>query len=574
MGTLPRRSTSILGIALSILIVVAPRPSRAQASPADFGFGTMLDQYGLRAEGERPLLAVLVEYADVRHTIDRSVYEKVLFGPGRPNLAQYYLENSRGRFTWRRGDVVGPVRLSNTYNTYHAVPEARVANVKKKFFAEVIQKASAAGFSFQHYDRNGDGSLTGDELALVFISASPADSGPGGQTWDTGSTGCNELRLSVPGSPGRSLGFCLGVAGVGGPRSFAAIAHETGHLLGAVDVYGAYKRLNPTMSVMGAIYYAEPSKTYHFDPWHKIKLGWMTPRILAIPRASESSCYLLESPGGGLGPRQPLILYDPRRGTDEYYIVEFRSRAGHDADIYVPDGGVAVWYVQTNPDKTLRVINSVIDRGEDGRLDSRAAAGSDDVSSSDRILPGRDGILQSVNSGSDGTATDELNLLVAPGHGRAPREWADRGYADRLWRDTDGDIRLQWFDGRDIGLRVRVGSVSPATPMYVEVELNPGLLRIDSVRPPSAVQGAEITLRGHFGALRGPKVVRIAYPGGGGASPVTIELEVLSWSCGELRVRVPRSAPNRSDGSLSVYDPLPFPGSEGYESNRFALRRR
>jgi M6 family metalloprotease-like protein len=557
-------------------MVVLPPPATAQATAADFGFGTMHDEHNSLAAGERALLVVLVEYEDHRFTVDRRVYEEMIFGPGRPNLAQYYRENSIGRFTWRRGAVVGPVRLAGTSSSYHGAPPERQASAMKQFFEEVIRAASAAGFAFHLYDKNGGGSVTGDELGLVFISASAADSPSNGQTWSTGNTGCNELRLPNPGRPGRGLGICLGVAGVGGALSFMTIVHEVGHLLGAADVYGAFMRFNPTMSAMGADYYGEPSKTYHFDPWHKIMLGWITPTILAIPSDfNASSCHLLESPAAGHGPRQPLILYDPRRGTDEYYILELRSRAGYDADIYAPDGGVAVWYVRTagsNPNKILGEINASIDGGPD-RLDSRVAAGSDDQLSGDRITAGRDGLLQSVVVGNDRLGTDRMNLLVAPGRLRAPRDWDDRAHASRLWRETDGDALLRWFDGRNSGLRMRVGSVSPATPMYVEVELNPGVLRIDSVQPPSAVPGGEITLRGHFGAQRGRRVVRIDYPGEGGASPATIDLEVLSWSCGNLRLRVPSSAPNRGGASLYLHDPRPLPGSAG-ESNRIPLRPR
>lgn len=74
----------------------------------------------------------------------------------------------------------------------------------------------------------------------------------------------------------------------------------------------------------------------HLDPWLKMKLGWLRPTVV------DGDGWYLLGPAG----RQPqaLLLHDPRRGDDEYFLVENRWPVGSHEDRSV-DAGIAVWHV-------------------------------------------------------------------------------------------------------------------------------------------------------------------------------------------------------------------------------------
>src|SRR5205085_7479875 len=97
----------------------------------------------------------------------------------------------------------------------------------------------------------------------------------------------------------------------------------------------------------------------HFDPWTKMKLGWVRPEIFELAPGGFSTVsvppHFLFYP--------PVILYDPAHGKDEYFIIEFRNNAVADDREYdrnVTSGtasatpfvgrtnGMAIWHVQPN----------------------------------------------------------------------------------------------------------------------------------------------------------------------------------------------------------------------------------
>src|SRR5207248_854389 len=62
-------------------------------------------------------------------------------------------------------------------------------------------------------------------------------------------------------------------------------------------------------------------RTVHLDPWHKMQLGWLRPRIFTLAAGGVATIAGSQI----LSPDTPLILYDPAKGTSEYFMVEFRS---------------------------------------------------------------------------------------------------------------------------------------------------------------------------------------------------------------------------------------------------------
>jgi M6 family metalloprotease-like protein len=126
---------------------------------------------------------------------------------------------------------------------------------------------------------------------------------------------------------------------IGNPPNLGLVAHELSHLLlGATDMYFGFG--NPfaagDYSLMDRTY-----KTTHLDPFHKLKLGWLRPKI--IFRGGRYTLRDVEES------HDVWILLDPARGSDEYFIVENRW-PGDSYDRHMADaGGLAVWHIIENP---------------------------------------------------------------------------------------------------------------------------------------------------------------------------------------------------------------------------------
>ncbi|MBD3239052.1 MAG: T9SS type A sorting domain-containing protein [Chitinivibrionales bacterium] len=501
----------------------------------DFGFAR------LEATGTRPLLVVLLEAhpAEGKPGLahPQAYYDSLVFGPGFPNLVDYFDEVSQGNFTFTRAGIVGPLQNPDSGTT---LGDRRDRTVK--------QLAAADGFDFSRYDTEPrDGRVEPHELSILLIDDYSAGLG---QTQDR--TACTSVAAG--GSP--EVEVCSGVAAAGHVSRFDNIVHEVSHLLNTRDLYGPVCR-NTGLTLMHCTAFGDPGSpmadattSVHLDPWHRIQLGWVRPDIRAMPLPAE--CRTLDALPG-FGPRRPLILYDPSRGTNEYFILELRNPSRYDRD--VAGMGVVVWYVQTESDKRLKYVAAEIrpdgpSDDDDGTLHSTPAG--DDVLVGDRIRPGPDGILQTIPpNGSDGkpldgTATDALNFAVAPGYPNAPTDFASRGVGD-VWVNGDGEVHLQWLDGTPTGAHVLVG---PYVGTDVRrVDLNARRMELANDFLPVET-GDTITLHGHFG-FPDNRIVRIRRGPAGGT---LTDLEILQWRCEEIEARIPGSVPTGDDYVIFVHD--------------------
>ena len=73
------------------------------------------------------------------------------------------------------------------------------------------------------------------------------------------------------------------VASIDHHASFLTFCHELSHSLGTIDLYntGCW---NSGLTLMSCSLYPDNDdrRTFHLDPWHKIKFGWETPRIFPL----------------------------------------------------------------------------------------------------------------------------------------------------------------------------------------------------------------------------------------------------------------------------------------------------
>ncbi len=566
-----RAVSIIIAAALAVPLALRPDSYLEGASAPSFGFGTMR-MHGAEARGSRPLLAILLEYSDVRFRHPVGYYEAMIFGPRTPvsmftpNIAGYFRENSGGKFTWSRAGVLGPFQhpddpATRGYDeslmqcaTVRAGCPAAAGRNWMTLLSKAVELAATQGrFDFARFDANGDGRVTEQELAILVINAEPPPS-PAGNNSIQG----NRFGFPEPGGcvrPGGSrVSVCGSVVLMGEAVGLATMAHELTHLLNGEDAYGSRYRNNGRMTLMAGTEFApEDDRTiFHLDPWHKIRLGWVKPRVAAIqPGAPGRSATLTVPQGSGY---EPVVFYDPARGANEFVILEFRNPAvgAHDRD--AADAGVALWYLQTTSRDDLNSMPSEILWGPDRVLQSRPAPGSDDTRSAagDAIGAGPDLILQSTPARGSKETQDTLErdgtiwLYGSPDHARG---------VSTLWREEHREVTVRWPNsgGRlDSGLRFRVGPMS-RTAQTVDIEWSfggrPFIARIDEARVSSRTvrAGNLIPLDGTFGVRGASRIVSFT------KGTRFYDLPIESWTQSRITVKVPEGVPPDVYG-LCIYN--------------------
>jgi M6 family metalloprotease-like protein len=303
---------------------------------ADFGHGTMT-QNGRAAAGTRPLLVVLVEYSDFppfSDTHPAGYYEALAFGNPSPpfstdgpvnpaSLVEYFRENSHGRFTFGRLAVVGPLQMGVLNDPG---PEARTAII-------LSQVGAQSPGLFVGIDDNDNRQVEFDELCVLLF-----ENIPGAQPANRDN---NPVVIQVPfGGAMVNVTMRVHFAGAGPLTPFYQIAHEVSHSLGTIDLYNVGSG-NQALTLMSRYpFFSNDQVSVHLDAWHKLLLGWIEPRRLALTTAGSATI--------GHGPQGALLLWDETRRQSEYFLVEHRRRAapGVRYDDGVAGDGACVWRVQ------------------------------------------------------------------------------------------------------------------------------------------------------------------------------------------------------------------------------------
>ena len=307
-----------------------------------------------RARVPRRMISILWDWHDPSSPAStRGEVEAALFG-ATDSVRDYFLENSRNYFTIENAAVLGWYDADKPF-TYYACPSQGFADdeyfrslgcppegfmrdtgwvtghVEK--WTEAIRKA-AMDFDFAAFDFNGDGVLGVDELGIAIVIPSNDPFGtvrqPFGREEPLEALVVDGVRVDV------ITEFYIGTPP---NRGRGLVAHELSHLfLGAPDMYFGFN--NPSaagdFSLMDRTY-----KTTHLDPFHKLKLGWVRPKI--ISRTGQYSLGNVETH------HDVWILLDPAHGDKEYFIIENRWRGDSYDREMADDGGLAVWHIIEDP---------------------------------------------------------------------------------------------------------------------------------------------------------------------------------------------------------------------------------
>jgi M6 family metalloprotease-like protein len=301
-----------------------------------------------RVRTHRNVLTILWDpHSPMVQALPRATIEATLFGATN-SVQDYFLENSNRYFTIENAGVLGWYDADKPMAHYWNESCANDPNdtdgdgwlnghVEK--WAEAIRKATA-DFNFAAYDSNGDGVLSPSELGILIII--PSDGLFGTNRPVVGREFPTQDCAHIPTEPLVVDGVRIDVIAevyIGNPANLGVAAHELSHLLlGHDDMYFNFfnSAAAGDYSLMDRTY-----KTTHLDPFAKLKLGWVRPKIIF-----RGDLYSLHNVEEG---HDVWVLFDPTRSTDEYFIVENRW-GGQSYDQQMADnGGLAVWHIMENP---------------------------------------------------------------------------------------------------------------------------------------------------------------------------------------------------------------------------------
>lgn len=438
-------------------------PMEDSMAASMFGVGT-LRSGGAQALGSRPILTVLIEFSDTSFSPanDSLHYRDVLFGYGEQSVYKLYSEMSKGRFLWSYAGIQS-VKATDDPSTACDERMRSCATGTGEAWNGVMARAvtqlgDAGRVNYAAYNANGDTQLTHDELTILVVDAGGGD---GGAVRDFG--------CMPTGSSSKAIQACGKKGSIGEAGDVFTFAHELAHTLGIDwDLYNdTFDADSPGLTLMSGWV------PVHMDPYHKMRLGWTTPLVFDVATAV-GTCVAQDFVSNPSADPRPVLIYDSRRGTNEYFLLEQRRRMGHDATL--TSEGVAVWHVKLRADGTpFQVRGRTIAPGANGRLDTPIHArdtGRDYAPWNrpdgviDTIEGGADGVLDSVARGDD--TYSARNYILTRGVPATVGGMATLG-GSRLWQQKDGWFRLQWVssaDGApatfvDAGLSIRVGRKFP-----------------------------------------------------------------------------------------------------------------
>jgi hypothetical protein len=142
---------------------------------------------------------------------------------------------------------------------------------------------------------------------------------------------------------GHQVGWRGSALAAGHQSSFMTFCHELLHILGVqAEMYGS-NDLNALYTTMCAtIRGPDDRRTWHLDPFHKMKLGWCEPRL---HDANTLGSVWVKAHRHDYADA-PVLLHDGRdESSKRFFILEYRtSKVPFDED--VGSNGVAIWRVE------------------------------------------------------------------------------------------------------------------------------------------------------------------------------------------------------------------------------------
>lgn len=420
MGARPRWSAMAMTLALAAGMAAAvTTPAQAAPSPYPFPLPDFSHPatphaplFKPREEGLTPLLVVYGTFTDQTNVTETVVEDKFfsIFEFG--TVADYYLDNAL--------TVLVPVveSFGIADNGVIVVDLGKSADALAMDTTQRRRKMLELAdpfIDFARYDTDKDGAVRDTELSVATIFTSRP-----------GTDNCGQTRGVAAGGQldGKTIAFRTGDGGTA--TNEITFAHELGHQI--YDLFDHYGYGVGSWDIAGPTCGA-PNQWFVLNPWHKMHLGSEKPQVVTNDR------YVTISNDGRI--RQSYLLYDPVRGTNDYFLVEARTPRVGTYDQNVPDTGVVIWRID---ERNVRSGAEHIRGVELMRPDGQRAPGciDEDVDAMQNEDPpdgvDNDGDGRMDEDGPDGQVDND-------GDGRTNEDLADGS-------DNDGDGRVD-EDGLD-----------------------------------------------------------------------------------------------------------------------------
>ena len=318
------RGSFVLALALSLLVPVSVRIVSASVTPTQFRSST---------RDVQKIIVILVEFPDLKHSVDRSTIQERL-----TELDVFFREVSYG-LAWIKADVTErwyemPIPLSKYDIQKWAFNQADMSDFRRKAIT-----VADPDVNYQNY-------------AYVIIVAA-------GKVWGNAAGSQSIVNND---SVGR-----LNIVVLNEQSQVGTYAHELGHLapseyrprggIGLPDLYSyeASEKDQPASVFVGPWCIMDVSKTpRHFCAWGKIMLGWITPEVVK-PSVTQVSFFTIQPLEKDSGVRAVEVFLK----SDRYYVIEVRMGKGYDRNL--PGEGVLIYYVDESKRSGYGVVR-VIDR--------------------------------------------------------------------------------------------------------------------------------------------------------------------------------------------------------------------
>ncbi|MBQ0073931.1 MAG: M6 family metalloprotease domain-containing protein, partial [Prevotella sp.] len=279
---------------------------------------------------------IMMEYADMKFTLNRNVCEEYFNGTtrtpyssdtrfdGYSSVAQYFYDSSNGQLEFEF-DLYGPYTATNNHDYY-----GKASRNISVILSEAVSKADK-DINFKQYDSDGNGIV--DMVYIMYAGTGANLSGDNNDVWPACYPGNQNIstsdgvRITTIGGANELAGYSKGSpirAGVG------VTVHEMSHGLGLPDLYNTGTPKNPATGlpdysncgpedwdVMDGgenLYNAMWPCLY--TAWERDIMGWMKIEELTMP--TDITIYPLnDSQGRGKAYR----ITNPAN-KNEYYIIE------------------------------------------------------------------------------------------------------------------------------------------------------------------------------------------------------------------------------------------------------------
>lgn len=283
---------------------------------------------------ERKVLTILwdPQIPDCPPAISKDAVVSAIFGETN-SVRSIFRENSGGAFKLENAGVLGwyPAdKPAEHYWNHPAGSDEWISGHAEKW-TEAIRKADKE-FDFRAFDiAPRDETTHSSELGVLIVIASKGTAGFVRPVWGRELPSRQPLIVDGVRIPQMAEVYTSS----GSPPDVQTAAHELMHLLFDMgDMYFTW------FMPFAAGAYSLMDGGIHLDPFHKLKLGWVRPQMI-----TQTGRFTLPD----VETKNTIwLLVDPRRGIDEYFLVENRW-PGNSYEKNLPDRGLAVWHIIEDP---------------------------------------------------------------------------------------------------------------------------------------------------------------------------------------------------------------------------------